>query len=450
MSHQGRRVRRAAALLLALLLSPASARAFSGGIDSTVFSVTGCPLCHFGGTAPNLVLTGPTTVNPGDTVAYTLTIWGNPLQTHGGLNASAPDGILSLGGPFAGSTRTIVGLGGRTEITHLAPKQGDFTNAIEFSFLWTAPIPFSGVTITTWGNAVNANGGPSGDLASVATIVVSAPGSPTPTPTPLPTVTPIPCLDGAPADSALLSDAEQQRCQKAVAKAGLLYLRHHLKTARTCLKAFQRGDLDGDPYALCVGSATVPPSDQTTAGKLAAAEAKVRAVLSAKCDAAAVAALDLCAETESELEDCLLEAHRQRAIDAIVGQYGNPIQTNDKSIAKCQNEIAAGAGKYVSARLQAAQKCLAKRNKDGAPAAGAAALCAGALLGGLPQAPADAKAADKVSTALANLADKINACTDPQVAALGVCANTRAALIQCLTCVQTGTVFDLIGDEYGG
>lgn len=454
---EARSVRRAIAVLAVLLLVPGASLAVSTGVATPFFGAgaAGCPFCHFGGAVPGVVLSGPTIVTPGNTYPFTLTVFGNPLQTHGGFNVSAPDGVFSLGGPYSSNTRTIIGLGGRTEITHSAPKDGDLINVVEFSFQWTAPAAFTSVTISGWGNAVNLNFGTSGDNAAFDSLQVFPDGVPFPTNTPTPTPTPTPplapCGDAVPLDPTLLDDAAQQRCQAAVGKAGFLYLKQHLNAARVCLRAFQRGDLSGDPFALCVGTTAVPPTDAVASGKLAKAESKVRSVLSGKCDDGVVAALDFCAETESMFEDCFLQAHRQRAVEAIAGQYGTPTILNDQGAAKCQADVAKAAAKYVSAHQRASQKCLNTRNKKGAPTSGAGTLCVGALVGGVLQQPDDPKAAQKVSAASAKLIDKINrSCTEVQVAALGLCADTRAGLVSCLSCAQTSAVLGLLADEYSG
>ncbi len=428
----------AGTVLLTLLLLPAWSQAKEDGIDSTVFGAVGCPLCHFGGTVPSVVLDGPSTVTPGNTYEYTLTITGNPLQTHGGLNVAASDGVLSLGGALAANTQTVAGAGGRDEITHTAPKAGDVSNVIEFSFQWTAPASFTSETLSAWGNAVNFTGTPGGDNAAFDSLEIVPDGL-------------TPCGDATAPDPVLTTSDAEQRCEATVGKAGFLYLKQHVKAAQHCLKAFQSGDLAGDPLDLCVGSASVPPTDGTTAGKLAKAEAKLRALLSADCPTAVVAPLDLCADTQSGLGDCLLQTHRQRALDAVVAQYGAPAVLGDPGVAKCQSRLAGAALKYISAHQRASQKCLDARNKDGTPLLGANTLCIGELIGGVATAPTDEKAAEKVAKAITKLTDKItDSCTDPQVAALGACGTTRAQLIQCLTCAHTTTVFEAIADEYGG
>jgi hypothetical protein len=435
-----------------LLALPAAAHAASGGIGSNVFGSTGCPACHSGGLLPSVVLSGPTVVTPGNTYTFSFTIWGNPLQAHAGFNVAAPDGVLSLGGPYVDGTRTIIGAGGRTEITHDAPQPGvGLFLTVDFSFQWTAPADFTSVVITAWGNAVNLSGWTDGDNAASESIEVFSDAAQTPTDTPTPTPTPLPCTNATPLEPALLGDADQRRCQAALAKGGHLYFKQHMKAAQKCVKAFQRGTLIGNPIALCVGTSTVPPTNAVVSGKLALAEAKLRSLLSARCTEPAVAALDLCAATENGLEDCLLQALRQRVLDAILSQYGALVPITDDGTAKCQTAVAKMAGNYLSARQRASQKCLNLRNQQGTPATGAAALCIGAVTGGLAQSPGAPAAAEKIAGVLGKLSEKINAaCTDEQVDALPACGDTRAELIECLTCSQTSTVLGLLGDLYGG
>src|SRR5262245_1452825 len=205
-----------AALLAALATGggAAAANALPGGIASTVFGATGCPLCHGGGVAPDVLLSGPTSVAPGDTAEYTLTIFSNTAQNYGGFNVAVPLGTVSTGGPFALGTQTIPGALGLAEITHTAPKQGDFMNVIEFSFQWTAPPAYVSTTMRGWGNAVNLDSTTGGDAASLATLDVFSTTLDTPTARPTPTRTPgVPlCGNAAPLDPPLVTDHAALAC----------------------------------------------------------------------------------------------------------------------------------------------------------------------------------------------------------------------------------------------
>lgn len=438
------------AAMLAILCQPAVSRAFSSGIPSTVFGPTGCPLCHAGGATPTVVLSGPTTVDPGDTADYTLTIFGNGSQQYGGLNVAADGGVLSTGGVFASNTQTVAGLSGLTEITHTAPKQGDFTNVIEFSFRWTAPAVFTGtVHLRGWGNNVNHNLFNSGDAAALATLDVSS-SAPTATPTATPTPGPDLCGDAAPMDPALVADDAGRSCQKAVAKAGGLYAKQGLKAAQTCLKTLQASGAPADPIGLCAGTtAASAPSDAKAAAAFAKTATKVRAVIAAKCDDAAVATLGLCAPTTSGLADCLLAAHHQGIVDAVVAQYGALEPTADPSARRCQGAIGKSAAGYVTAYLKASQKCLNARNTAGTTGSGAA-LCIGAVSGGFV-APTDGKVAAAIEKAAAKLSAKVDAsCTETDIASLDACADNQSDLIACLVCAQRRVAFLLLASEYGG
>jgi len=441
-------------LLVALAIvvgQPTVSRGFSTGIPSTVFTGTGCPLCHAGGTTPTVVLSGPTVVDPGDTAPYTLTIFGSLAQPWGGLNVRANDGAITTGGPFPIGTQLLSGLGGLAELTHTTPKLGDVSNVIEFSFLWTAPETFTGtVTLTGWGNAVNRDFASGGDAAAVATLEIES-TAPSPTPTATPTPGPDYCGDVAPLDPALVADIEAQSCQKAIAKAGGLYVKKGLKGAQLCLKGLQAGGTPADPIGLCAGSAAaaVPPTDGKTADVFAKAEAKLRGVVASKCSDATVAALDLCATTVAGLGDCLIAGHHQAIADAITNQYGALEPTADPTARKCQGAIGKSAAGFLNAYLKASAKCLTERNKDGTAGSGAA-QCIGSMSGGFVP-PTDAKVAEALLKATGKLSSKVSgSCTETNVTDLAACASNKSDLIQCLVCAQRGIAFELLGNQYGG
>jgi hypothetical protein len=440
------------ATLLLALGSATAGYASSTGIASTVFGATGCPLCHGGGLAPDVVLSGPTSVMPGTANDYTLTIFSNPAQNYGGLNVAAAIGTLATGGPFAMGTKTVTGALGLDEVTHTAPKQGDIMNIIEFSFRWTAPVTFSAVTLRGWGNAVNLSQSPLGDAAALATLdVVNALlDTATPSASPTPTPTAPPCGDSAPLHPPLLTDPAAAACQAAVAKVGAGYLKKDLKAVRSCLNDFQSNAAGGDPIALCVGSAGVGPADAKAAIDISKAQGRARAQLQGKCSDSAVAALDLCAETESAFATCFLAEHRQHVIDLISNQYGVVAPSADKDDRKCQKAIGRAAAGYVLAHLRASQKCLVKRNKSGSAVDGAA-QCVGALVGNAFVAPLDPKVADAIASAASKLGYAVQGkCTAETLAALDGCGADPASAVTCLLCTHRSTTFALISDQFGG
>ncbi|HVO25889.1 MAG TPA: choice-of-anchor V domain-containing protein [Candidatus Margulisiibacteriota bacterium] len=261
-------------LCITVLAMATQAQAFSTGISSLSFGSSGCNACHGGGLAPTVTLTGPATVAAGSTNVYTLQISVVGAQNKGGLNVAATDGTLAVGGSAAAGTQTITGKNGLKEITHSGAKtaSGGF---VTFSFQWTAPSVGGSVTFTGWGNAVNGNFNPSGDMAAMATLVVTVTGgSNTPTSTPTPVCEPTPLPD----------------CRKPVAsgkstfvvKDNVLDSKDTLswnwtKGAETLLTAFGDPVTGSTSYHLCVydESAGAPaavmamtaPSGGTCAGK---------------------------------------------------------------------------------------------------------------------------------------------------------------------------------------
>jgi len=436
-------------LVAVLALAPApAAQAYSAGISSTTFGATGCPACHVGGTTPSVLLSGPSSVQPGSTADYTLTVFGNPVQDFGGFNATASLGTLSVGGPFASGTTTITGLGGATEITHSAPKAGDFMSFVEFSFRWTAPANFTAVTLRGWGNAVNLNGNSIGDAAALATIEVSAMATSTPVPTSTPTPTAIVCGTTAALAPPLPADSARD-CQVAIAKAGSKYLRKDLTAVGDCLAALHSGVLTGDSAALCVGGPSTLPTHAKTADRIGRAQSKALALLESACPDTALDDLDACAATQDALGDCFLAQHRQAVIDAVASQYGTLVPSDDRGQRKCQKTINSAASRFLTTTLKAAQKCLNKRFVTGVPDGGA--LCVGAVMGGVFIPPTDEKAAAEMAAAEAKLIDKVgDKCDDAQIAALDACGDTNANATACLLCTHRDAVFDLLASAFGG
>ena len=143
------------AVLAAGALAPATALANSAG--KTGQSTSGCGSCHGSSASSDTTVSfssSVTEVDAGDSITITLTV-DNSGQSKFGMNVSATDGTLAAGTGTQAS-------GG--EITHDgAQSTGTFT------FDWTAPSTGGTVTFSGAGNAVNDNGGTSGDEWNVAT-----------------------------------------------------------------------------------------------------------------------------------------------------------------------------------------------------------------------------------------------------------------------------------------
>jgi hypothetical protein len=454
-----RRGRLCVAASLGLLLGASPAHGSSTGIASTVFAANvGCNQCHNGGIAPEVSLEGPALVDPGSTSEYTFTIFATDGQDHGGLNASASDGVLSTGGAFAGGTRTIAGSGGRDEVTHMSPKAAGEGGVIQFSFFWTAPDSFESATFRVWGNAVNFNGNQLGDRASSADLEVASSGEVEPTPTstpsgPTPTATPEPlCLaDLEPPSPLLVSDPDAQKCQDAIGKAGTGYVSGSLKAVQKCLASFQKGKLSGDPMAVCVSRGGLPlPSDADTVTKLSAARSKASATIQSKCTDTTIAELGLCGSTVTDFENCFFPEHWLLIENLIEHEFGSVAASDNKEEQKCQKAIAGAAGKYVASSLKAMQKCLGARNKQSI-ADDAGGLCLGSVAGGDDVPPADAKAASAIGKAEATLRSKVaGSCTNAALVGLDTCASDLTDVQECLVCTHRAAVFTAIGVEYGG
>jgi len=226
-----RRRRIVLAFAAVLLATATTAHAFSGGIATTSFPipVQGCNFCHNGGAAPTVTLEcadcggGPPAVLPLSTHEFVLTVFETGLQDRAGLNASSLLGTVATGGVYAAGTQAVVGTGGRSEVTHTAPKLAA-GGSTQFSFLWTAPASPGMAVLSAWGNAVNGDGSTAGDAAGNATLGVDVLGD---VPTATPTVTPSPGADtptATPSPTAMCPAAVDAGCTGGFA-SGMLMVR---------------------------------------------------------------------------------------------------------------------------------------------------------------------------------------------------------------------------------
>jgi len=115
----------------------------------------GCT-CHGGSPTPGVsaIISGPSTIAPGATATYTVTITGGPL-VRAGVNIATSSGSLA---PVSGSGLVLEG----DELKHSSPKSPS-GGAVTFSFDYTAPNSVGTQTLYATANSVNFNGNSSGD-----------------------------------------------------------------------------------------------------------------------------------------------------------------------------------------------------------------------------------------------------------------------------------------------
>jgi len=111
--------------------------------------------CH-GGISSNVnaIISGPSTIAPGATATYTVTITGGPL-VRAGVNIAASSGALS---PVSSSGLVLED----DELKHFPPKSPS-DGAVTFSFDYTAPNSVGTQTLYATANSVNFDGNNSGD-----------------------------------------------------------------------------------------------------------------------------------------------------------------------------------------------------------------------------------------------------------------------------------------------
>ena len=152
--------------------------ASSGGISGR--SQNGCGGCHGSQNSATSVFlrqgAGPFSVQAGATRSFTAVVAHNSL-TKAGMNLSIKNSSNINSGSYSG-TNNCSSSGG--ELIHTSPVNMSGGEA-EFAFTWTAPNTPGTYTMYMAGNAVNGNGGTSGDLWNLmnAVTVIVEPNGPT-------------------------------------------------------------------------------------------------------------------------------------------------------------------------------------------------------------------------------------------------------------------------------
>jgi parallel beta-helix repeat protein len=262
------------------------------------------------------------------------------------------------------------------------------------------------------------------------------------------------CADLKPLRPILAPDLDAQTCENGIARAGRLYAARMLSAIQDCYRRIQQGGLVGDPNTVCRGTVSgntyTPPTDARTAGRIAAAETRLRQIINRNCTDSSIAALRLCGNTVTAAEDCLLINHAQRVQNLLGDEYGTVAPVADVGARGCQAGLARASRQYLGAELRAIQVCLRRRNRNctvGDPAI----LCIGSVAGGTAIPPIDATTAARLANAEARLRDRVtDACSNGELAALDACANTVTAVGDCLTCSHRSGGAEMIGAQFGG
>jgi len=127
------------------------------------FGVT-CNVCHSGGTAPTVTLSGPVYVLRGSTRNYSLLISGGQ-QIAAGLDVSVDSGAL-----VASESGTHLDMG---EVTHDQPRNVDSNGNATFTFDFVAPKKLKTLTMYASGNSVDLSGTNKGDRSASTTLAIT-------------------------------------------------------------------------------------------------------------------------------------------------------------------------------------------------------------------------------------------------------------------------------------
>jgi hypothetical protein len=154
-----------------------------------------------------------------------------------------------------------------------------------------------------------------------------------------------------------------EKCQEAIAKAGLGLVKKRMVEMRRCREALNKGT--ALTFADGV-TALTDPEDCGDERRVAQATTKValksRKKIAAKCTNSLVDKLPTCGDSVNELiainglSGCLLESHLESSDDMVAYEFGaNPPADNDAR--KCQMGIARAGLTYVTKTMKAVQKC---------------------------------------------------------------------------------------------
>ena len=158
-------------------------------------------------------------------------------------------------------------------------------------------------------------------------------------------------------------EKDDQKCQEAIAKAGLGLVKKRMVDMRRCSESLHKG------IALTFADGTTPLTDPDDCGEeLRVSQStrkfalKSRKKIAAKCTSQIVDELATCGDTVDELivfdglSGCLLDSHLDFADEMVANEFGtNPPQ--DNAARKCQSAITRAGLTYVTKTMKAVQKC---------------------------------------------------------------------------------------------
>jgi len=127
-------------------------------------------------------------------------------------------------------------------------------------------------------------------------------------------------------DVTRITDAKQQRCQKAIGRQAINYATNAGGALRRCLDRVNDGRLTGNAAQLCLGSdgplGTILPTDAQTADKLVKAAKMLEKALAKPCADALPVPLDACGDDAASIAACTRCTGYRHALDTIQASYG--------------------------------------------------------------------------------------------------------------------------------
>ncbi len=274
--------------------------------------------------------------------------------------------------------------------------------------------------------------------------------------TPLP-----PTTERTPLVPALVTTSEGRACQEAVAQASRTFVGTKLAVEQSCLLFFQKLSFflpkGTDVAAIC----RTPSSDATPAHGsqpvtrwiVEKAERRAEAAIEAACADEVVAGdLLVCGETAEELASCTLAQASEQVDAALDSEFGEAPPTFWVGpSARCQAGIAHESRSYLERKLAAVSSCLDERNRSCATG-NAAEQCIGSFVDGQHVPPTDARAAEAIARAEADLRRGLrrSSCSAHALRRLDACADDPRELADCLVESHWQVAAGIVSAQYGG
>jgi hypothetical protein len=244
------------------------------------------------------------------------------------------------------------------------------------------------------------------------------------------------CPDLTPLRTIAPPNRAAARCAKALGRAGTRYVTGALAAHHACLARWQDGEIEGDPYAACVGSVLLAtrthlsPVDTGTAETLSRLRERVRQLADKRCGGVTDVVPYGCEGTD--LAACVLADLAEHVGHLLAATHGAVAPVGESPEARrCQGAIAKATRGFLRAVQAATNQCLARE----ADRANAVTRCVGEVRGGSIVLASHGGTAARIARAERRMQKRLRRrCPASALASLDACGTDDEELAACLLC----------------